>query len=61
MFDQGSRHELDTAYWSFKPMKPFSHGDNVLIFDDDSIGQEDQYNFRKAGLMVKRSRVKLPK
>ena len=45
MFDQGSRHELNTAYWSFKPMEPFSHGDNVSIFDDDSIGQEDQYNF----------------
>ena len=42
-------------------MEPFAHVDNVSMFDGDSIGQEDQYNFRKAGVMVKRSRVKLPK
>ena len=31
-------------------MEPFAHVDNVLIYDDDSIGQEDRYNFQEAVL-----------
>ena len=31
-------------------MEPFAHVDDVSIYDGDSIGQEDQYNFQEAVL-----------